>query len=224
MNNLLSKVLIAAFLLIPPYAFLPHHAALANEAQTADRDQHFHKHHQPTAKVGRPAPDFSLEGVVSTEPDKEFKTISLGDFKGKWLVLFFYPADFTFVCPTEIRGFNAALESFKKLGAEIVGVSTDSKYSHLAWIERGDLGELHYPLLADFTKETARNYGVLEEATGVALRGLFIINPQGAIQYQVVQNLDVGRSVDEVLRVLSGLQTGGLCPLNWQPGEKTLGE
>jgi len=222
MSNFLPRALFITTLLVLPVA--SQSTALAHEERAATQEQHYREHHRQTARVGLPAPDFSLEGVVGTEADKEFKTISLGDYKGKWLVLFFYPADFTFVCPTEIRGFNASLDAFKKLGAEIVGVSTDSKYSHLAWIGRGDLGELHYPLLADFTKETARNYGVLEEETGVALRGLFIINPKGMIQYEVVQNLDVGRSVDEVLRVLGGLQTGGLCPLNWQPGEKTLGD
>ena len=222
MRNFLAKVLFAAALLILPLG--GHSSALANDAQAANQEQSIRKHHRPAARVGRPAPDFSLEAVVSTEEDKQFKQVSLGDYKGKWLVLFFYPADFSFVCPTEIRGFNTSLAAFRKLGAEIVGASADSKYSHLAWLERGDLGELHFPLLADFTKETARDYGVLEEETGMALRGLFIIDPQGVIQYQVVQNLNVGRSVEEVLRVLGGLQTGGLCPLNWQPGEKTLGE
>ncbi len=174
------------------------------------------------AKVGKPAPDFTLEGVIGTVPGKEFKTVNLADFRGKWLVFFFYPADFTFVCPTEIKGFNSALEKFKELGAEVIGVSTDSKWSHLAWIKRGDLGDLKFPLLADFNKTTARNYGVLEDEAGVALRGLFIIDPNGILQYQVVHNLDVGRSVDETIRVLEALQTGSLCPLGWKPGEKTL--
>ncbi len=174
------------------------------------------------AKVGMPAPDFSLEAVVGTEPGKEFKTVNLADFRGKWLVLFFYPADFTFVCPTEIKGFNAALGKFREMGAEVVGASTDSKYSHLAWIKRGDLGDLKFPLLADFNKTTARKYGILNDDAGVALRGLFIIDPAGLLQYQVVHNLDVGRSVDETIRVLEALQTGSLCPLGWKPGQKTL--
>jgi peroxiredoxin (alkyl hydroperoxide reductase subunit C) len=130
MTNFLPKALCIATLLILPVAFQP--PALANDEPTAKQEHHFHKHHRPTARVARPAPDFSLEGVVSTEADKEFRKVSLGDYRGKWLVLFFYPADFTFVCPTEIRGFNASLDAFKKLGAEIVGVSTDSKFSHLA--------------------------------------------------------------------------------------------
>lgn len=175
------------------------------------------------AKVGQPAPDFSLEAVVGTETGKEFRKISLSDYRGKWLVLFFYPLDFTFVCPTEIKGFNDALDAFKKLDAEVVGASVDSKFSHLAWIKRGDLGELKYPLLSDFKKEVSDRYGILDNQEGVALRGLFIIDPKGVLQYQVVHNLDVGRSVEETLRVLEALQTGSLCPLGWKPGQKTLG-
>jgi len=177
-----------------------------------------------TVRVGRPAPDFNLDAVVSTEAGKEFRTLSLGDFRGKWLVLFFYPADFTFVCPTEITGFNAAYDEFTRLNASIAGVSTDSKWSHLAWIKRGDLGVLKFPLLADFTKKVTRGYNLLEEDVGVAQRGLFIIDPKGVVQYQVIHNLDVGRSVEETLRVLEALQTGGLCPLGWKPGQKTLGK
>jgi alkyl hydroperoxide reductase subunit AhpC len=179
---------------------------------------------KPPVMVGKPAPDFRLEGVVGTEPGKEFKTLALKDFRDKWLVFFFYPADFTFVCPTEIKGFNDNLDSFKRLNAEVVAVSTDSKWSHLAWIKRGDLGNLRYPLLADFTKETASAYRVLDPAQGVALRGLFIIDPKGTLQYQVIHNLDVGRSVEETLRVLEALQSGALCPLGWKPGQKTLGK
>jgi alkyl hydroperoxide reductase subunit AhpC len=163
-----------------------------------------------------------LDAVVSTEKDKEFRKISLTDYRGKWLVLFFYPADFTMVCPTEIKGFNEALAKFNEMGAEVIGASTDSKWSHLAWIKRGDLGALKYPLLSDFNKETARRYGILDEKRGVALRGLFIIDPQGALQYQVVHNTDVGRSVEETVRVLEALQTGSLCPLGWKPGQKTI--
>ncbi|MFZ2948322.1 MAG: peroxiredoxin, partial [Desulfuromonadaceae bacterium] len=179
---------------------------------------------QPPVTVGKPAPDFRLEGVIGTEPGKEFKTMALKDFREKWLVLFFYPADFTFVCPTEIKGFSDSIDSFKKLNAEVIAVSTDSKWSHLAWIKRGDLGNLRYPLLSDITKETAHAYGLLDAAQGVALRGLFIIDPKGTIQYQVVHNLDVGRSIEETLRVLEALQSGGLCPLGWKPGQKTLGK
>lgn len=174
------------------------------------------------AKVGQPAPDFTLDGVVGTEPGKEFATISLADYRGKWLVLFFYPGDFTFVCPTEIKGFNEALPRFKELGAEVLGVSVDSKFAHLAWIKRGDLGKLNYPLLSDIRRETAEQYGMLDEAEGVAQRGLFIVDPKGILQYQVVHNMDVGRSVDETLRVLEALQSGALCPLGWKPGQKPI--
>lgn len=207
------------------------HAAGKGEDSVARMDES-HKalnhlmvaHEKPDVMVGKPAPDFKLEGVVGIEPGKEFRSLALKDFKDKWLVLFFYPADFTFVCPTEIKGFNDNLGAFKKLNAEVVAVSTDSKWSHLAWIKRGDLGILSYPLLADFNKETARAYGVLDAEKGVALRGLFIIDPKGVLQYQVIHNLDVGRSVEETIRVLEALQTGGFCPLGWKPGQKTLGK
>lgn len=174
------------------------------------------------ARVGQPAPDFNLEAVVGTDPGKEFRQISLSDYLGKWLVMLFYPADFTFVCPTEIKGFNESLDKFNKLDAEVIAISTDSKWSHLAWLKRGDLGRLNYPLLADFNKTVSKSYNVLENKTGVAQRALFIIDPQGQLQYQVVHSFDVGRNVDETLRVLEALQTGGLCPLGWKPGQKTL--
>jgi peroxiredoxin 2/4 len=172
------------------------------------------------AKVGEPAPNFTLDAVVG----KEFKKISLTDYRGKWVVLFFYPLDFTFVCPTEIRGFNEKLDAFKELNAVVIGASVDSKFSHLAWIQRGALGDLKYPLLSDFKKEVAERYGILDYKEGVALRGLFMIDPDGVLQYQLVHNLSVGRSVEETLRVLEALQTGELCPIGWHKGEKTLGK
>jgi peroxiredoxin 2/4 len=175
-----------------------------------------------TAKVGELAPGFSLEALVGTEKGKEFRKVTLNEFRGRWVVLFFYPMDFTFVCPTEIKGFNAALDQFKELNAVVLGASTDSKFSHLAWVQRGELGALKFPLLSDLKKETAISYGCLDEKEGVALRALYIIDPEGVLQYQVVHNLDVGRSVDETLRVLEALQTGSLCPLGWHPGDKTL--
>jgi peroxiredoxin 2/4 len=172
------------------------------------------------AKVGRSAPGFALDAVVKGE----FRRINLSDYRGKWVVLFFYPLDFTLVCPTEIRGFNTAREQIRSLNGEILAVSVDSKYSHLAWIKRGDLGKLEIPLLSDFNKEIARSYGILDEESGAAQRGLFIIDPQGVIQYIVIHNGEVGRSVDETVRVLTALQTGELCPLGWKPGQKTLGK
>jgi alkyl hydroperoxide reductase subunit AhpC len=168
-------------------------------------------------QVGEYAPDFEMEAVVG----KEFKKVNLSDYEGKWLIFFFYPLDFTFVCPTEIKGFSASVEDFKKAGAEILGGSIDSKFSHLGWIEHS-LGEIKYPLFSDITKEVSRAYGVLKEDSGIALRGLFIIDPEGILQYQLVHNLSVGRSVEETLRVLKALQTGENCPVNWKPGEKTL--
>ena len=177
-----------------------------------------------TAKVGQPAPGFTLDALVGTSPGKEFKQISLSDYRGRWVVLFFYPLDFTFVCPTEIKGFNEGLAQFEKLNTVVLGASTDSKFSHLAWAQRGDLGALRYPLLSDIKKEAAQKYGILDEKEGIALRALYIIDPEGVLQYQVVHNLDVGRSVDETLRVLEALQTGSLCPVGWKPGQKTLGK
>ncbi|QHW33295.1 peroxiredoxin [Paenibacillus rhizovicinus] len=174
--------------------------------------------------VGRPAPDFSMETVIGNGQD--FSTAALSDYKGKWLVLFFYPLDFTFVCPTEITALSQASEQFTKLNTEILGVSVDSKHSHRAWINTpvndNGLGQLSFPLAADITKNVARDYGVLIEEEGIALRGLFIIDPEGEIKYQVVNHNDVGRSVEETLRVLQALQSGGLCPINWKPGDKHL--
>jgi alkyl hydroperoxide reductase subunit AhpC len=170
------------------------------------------------AKVGEAAPFFKVDAVVG----RDVKTISLDDYKGKWLVLFFYPADFSFVCPTEITGFNKDLSRFKTLNAEVLGGSVDGKFSHLAWIKHGDLGDLKFPLFSDIKREMVTDYGILDVKQGVALRGLFIIDPNGVVQYQVVHNLSVGRSVDEVVRVLEGLQADALCPLNWKPGQKTI--
>jgi peroxiredoxin (alkyl hydroperoxide reductase subunit C) len=206
--------------LLPALAAMILGAGSAGAATMPCADRYDHGAHSPQAKVGQPAPDFTLEAVLN----KEFKKVSLTDYRGKWVVLFFYPLDFTFVCPTEIKGFNEALKEFEKLNAVVLGASVDSKWSHKAWIERGDLGELHFPLLSDFKRETARNYGILDEGEGAALRGLFIIDDKGVLQYQSVNNLSVGRSIDETLRILEAVQTGELCPLNWKPGQKTLGK
>jgi alkyl hydroperoxide reductase subunit AhpC len=175
------------------------------------------------AQVKSPAPPFELDAVVN----RSFAKIRLSDYKaskgkkGKWVVLFFYPLDFTFVCPTEIIEFSNRAAEFAKEGAVVLGCSTDSKFSHLAWIERGDLGDLKIPLLADFTKETAAHYGVLLEG-GMALRGTFLIDPDGILRWSVVHDLSVGRNVDEVLRALQALKTGELCPVGWKPGAKFL--
>jgi peroxiredoxin (alkyl hydroperoxide reductase subunit C) len=174
--------------------------------------------------VGQPAPDFNM---LSTKDMKTLdQPVRLSDYKGKWLVMFFYPADFTFVCPTEIIAMNDRLQEFTDLDAEVLGVSVDSVHSHKAWINtpksENGLGGLDYPLGGDITKEVSRRYDVLVESEGVALRGLFIVDPEGILRYQVVHDMNIGRSVDETLRVLEALQAGGLCPANWKPGEKLL--
>lgn len=176
--------------------------------------------------VGRKAPEFALEGVLNGK----FHTYRLSDFKGKWVVLYFYPLDFTFVCPTEILAFSDRLGEFRKLGAEVLGVSVDSKFSHLAWTEKkreeGGIHGLAYPLLEDLKKELAQAYGVLAEAGDVALRGLFLVDPDGVVQHATVNNLGVGRSVDETLRVLQAFQyvreNGDVCPADWKPGQKAM--
>lgn len=169
--------------------------------------------------VGKNAPCFEMKAV--TGDGENFTKVSLEDYKGKWLVMFFYPLDFTFVCPTEITAYSKRIAEFKKEGAEVLGASTDSEYSHQAWIQ-GSLGKLNFPLASDFTKKVAIDYGILVEEDGLALRGLFIIDPQGVVRYSVVHDLNVGRSVDETLRVLQALKSGGLCPIDWVPGEATL--
>ena len=169
--------------------------------------------------VGKPAPEFALNAVTGN--GQEFIQTKLDDYKGKWLVLFFYPLDFTFVCPTEITGYSKRIEDFKALNTEVLGVSVDSEHSHKAWIN-SDLGQLTFPLASDMTKKVSDAYGVLIEEAGIALRGTFIINPDGVLQYAVVHDLKVGRSVDETLRVLKALQTGGLCPIDWEDGDALL--
>ncbi|MBI1972748.1 peroxiredoxin [Candidatus Woesearchaeota archaeon] len=153
----------------------------------------------------------------------KFKRVQLSDYKGKWVVLFFYPRDFTFVCPTEIRGFATKEQEFTKYNAVILGASTDSEHSHKAWFER-DLKEVTFPILADTSHAVSRLFNILKEDEGLAHRGTFIIDPEGVLRYQVVSDLNVGRSVEETLRVLQGLQTGELCPIDWKPGQKTLGK
>lgn len=168
-------------------------------------------------QIGEKAPDFALEGVL----DDNFVEVRLSDYLGDWVVLFFYPLDFTFVCPTEIRGFAARLGEFEGLNAQVLGCSVDSKYSHLAWIER-DLGALGFPLLSDMTCSVAREYGVLLEDKGHSLRGTFVIDPEGVLRYALVHDNNIGRNTEEILRVLQALQTGELCPVDWKPGTPTL--
>lgn len=176
------------------------------------------------ARMGLPAPDFNLPSTKNAETLAE--PVKLEDYKGKWLMVFFWPYDFTFVCPTEIIAFSDRYDEFLDLDCDIVGISVDSVYTHRAWMntprDSNGIGPIRYPLAGDVTRETAAAYGVLDAKEGVAHRGLFIIDPEGVLRYQVVTDMNVGRSVDETLRVLQALQAGGLCPANWKPGQKTL--
>jgi peroxiredoxin 2/4 len=176
------------------------------------------------AKVGQPAPDFDLPSTKNMETLAE--NIKLSDYKGKWLILLFYPLDFTFVCPTELTAFSDRIDELNGIGAEVLGVSTDSVHSHRAWIntprDQNGIEGLAYPLLSDVGGRLAAKYNILVEDANIALRGLFIINPEGVLQYSVVHDLNIGRSVDETLRVLQGLQTGGLCAADWTPGQENL--
>ena len=178
-------------------------------------------------KVGQKAPEFTATAVI----DQEFKEVSLSHYKGKYVVLFFYPLDFTFVCPTEITAFSDRYSEFSNLNTEVLGVSVDSQFSHLAWIQtprkEGGIGDINYPLIADLKKKIATSYNVLDDNEGVALRGLFIIDPDGVITHSTINNLPVGRNVDETLRVLQAFQyvqsnPDEVCPANWTPGEKTM--
>ena len=176
--------------------------------------------------VQKEAPAFTTQAVVNGE----FKPVSLADYKGKYVVLFFYPLDFTFVCPTEIIAFSDRIADFAKRDTVVLGCSTDSRFSHKAWIEtprtKGGLGELKYPLLEDLTQSISRDYGVLIETVGVALRGLFVIDKTGIVRHITINDLPLGRSVDEVLRLLDALQHfekhGEVCPADWKPGSLAL--
>ncbi|MGD1715024.1 peroxiredoxin [Hydrocoleum sp. CS-953] len=178
-------------------------------------------------RVGQEAPDFTATAVV----DQEFETIKLSDYRGKYVVLFFYPLDFTFVCPTEITAFNDSYKEFESLNTEIIGVSVDSEFSHLAWIQTdrksGGIGDLNYPLLSDIKKEISLAYNVLDPEAGIALRGLFIIDREGIIQHATINNFAFGRNVDETLRSLQAIQyvqvhPDEVCPVGWRPGDKTM--
>jgi len=166
-------------------------------------------------RIGDRAPDFKVKGILRGQVAE----YSLSSYPGKWLILFFYPADFTFICPTEVTGFSQLAEEFSSEGAVILGASVDSIDSHRSWAE--ELGGLQVPLLSDEDKTLSRAYGVLDEKEGVSLRATLIINPAGMICYQVVSHVNVGRSVEETLRVLKALRTERLCPSDWKPGEPT---
>ncbi|PNX95469.1 2-cys peroxiredoxin bas1 chloroplastic-like [Trifolium pratense] len=178
--------------------------------------------------VGNAAPDFEAEAVF----DQEFIKVKLSEYIGKkYVILFFYPLDFTFVCPTEITAFSDRHAEFEAINTEIIGVSVDSVFSHLAWVQTdrksGGLGDLNYPLVSDVTKSISKSYGVLIPDQGIALRGLFIIDKEGVIQHSTINNLGIGRSVDETKRTLQALQyvqenPDEVCPAGWKPGEKSM--
>jgi lipoyl-dependent peroxiredoxin subunit C len=175
--------------------------------------------------VGDKFPQFNLQAVVSTEQGKEFETITGESYEGKWKVVFFWPMDFTFICPTEIAEFGKRNADFADRDAQVLGASTDTHFVHLAWRKNhADLKNLPFPMLADTKRELSTALGILHKTEGVALRATFIVDPEGTIRWVSVNDLSVGRSVDETLRVLDALQTDELCPCNWEKGEKTLGK
>ncbi len=177
--------------------------------------------------VTRKAPDFTAKAVM---PDNSFEEISLSSYRGRYVILFFYPLDFTFVCPTEIIAFDRHLAEFEKLDCQVIGVSVDSEFSHWAWkntpVEKGGIGNIQYPLVADMTKRISRDYKVLLKDAGVALRGLFLIDKEGIVRHEVVNDLGLGRSVEEALRVLKALrhleEYGEVCPADWHEGEEAM--
>jgi alkyl hydroperoxide reductase subunit AhpC len=180
---------------------------------------------RPITLVGQAAPEFKAQAVSNGE----IKEVSLSDFDGKWKVLFFYPLDFTFVCPTEITAFSDKIQMFKDMNCEVIGCSVDSQFSHLAWTQqprnKGGLGEINYPILADITKNIARDYGVLMNES-VAFRGTFIIDNNNVVQHCSINNLSVGRNVEEIARLVEGYQYtathGEVCPAGWHKGENTM--
>ncbi|MBL0701761.1 MAG: peroxiredoxin [Spiroplasma sp.] len=176
-------------------------------------------------KVGHKVDNFSAEALL---PNGEFGTISLEDSlnAGKWVIVFFWPLDFTFVCPTEILAISDAYSELQKDDVVVFGVSTDSKFSHLAWTKtpqaEGGIGKINFPMLEDTNHTISEQFGVLDEKVGISLRGTFIISPKGILESSVINNLNVGRSIDELQRTLAAFQSGGLCPVNWNKGENTL--
>lgn len=174
--------------------------------------------------VGDKFPEFEKQAVVSRIPGKEFETLKSSDLKnGKWTVFFWWPMDFTFVCPTEISSFNDHYEEFEKRDANLIGASIDSEFVHLAWRNAdANLRDLKFPMLADTSKSLSEELGILEPKNKVTYRATFIIDPEGVIQHVSVNGLDVGRNVKETLRLLEAFQTGELTPCNWEPGQATL--
>jgi lipoyl-dependent peroxiredoxin subunit C len=173
--------------------------------------------------VGKQFPEYQLNAVVSTDPTKAFQTIDPGTHAGKWRVIFFWPMDFTFVCPTEIAAFGKLDKEFRARDAQLLGASTDSQFVHLAWRrDKEELRDLPFPMLADVKRQLTTALGILDEEAGVAQRATYIVDPQGVIRFAYVTDLNVGRNPEEVLRVLDALQTDELCPCNWHKGDDTL--
>jgi lipoyl-dependent peroxiredoxin subunit C len=173
--------------------------------------------------IGDTFPSFTAKAVVSLDRGREFTELSERSFEGKWKVVFFWPKDFTFVCPTEIAAFGKLNREFADRDTQLLGVSTDSEYVHLAWRnQHPDLRDLPFPMIADLRRELSQGLGILDKREGVALRATFIVDPQGVIRFVSVNDLSVGRNPAEVLRVLDALQTDALCPCNWHKGEATL--
>lgn len=177
--------------------------------------------------VTKEAPDFTAQAVM---PDDSIQDVTLSSYKGKYVLLFFYPLDFTFVCPTEIIAMDRAIDKFTALNCEVLGISVDSPYSHYAWrqtpVEKGGIGPISYPLVSDLNKKISLSYGVLLDDVGIALRGLFLIDKEGIIRHNLVNDLYLGRNFDEALRILEALQyhesAGEVCPANWRPGEEAM--
>eukprot|EP00611_Tribonema_gayanum_P019208 TRINITY_DN3272_c0_g1_i2.p2 TRINITY_DN3272_c0_g1~~TRINITY_DN3272_c0_g1_i2.p2 ORF type:complete len:298 (-),score=115.96 TRINITY_DN3272_c0_g1_i2:786-1655(-) len=209
-----------------PAAAAPAAAARAFHATPRAHANIWYDTEETAAVIGKPAPTFETAAVI----DGEIEKISLEQYKGKWTVLLFYPKDFTFVCPTEIIAFSDRHDEFEKLNAQVLAISTDTEECHLAWTKvprkKGGLGHMKIPLVADTTKSIAADYGVLITELGIALRGLFIINPDGVLEQITINGLPVGRSVDETLRLLAAYQFvaehGEVCPAGWTPGGKTM--
>ena len=173
--------------------------------------------------VGKKFPNFKVKATVGLDPKTAFADISQDTFKGKWLVVFFYPKDFTFVCPTEIKGFRDLNSEFKDRDAQVLAASVDSEFVHLAWRQNhADLKNLPFPMLADVKRELSTALGILDDNEGVAQRATYIVDPEGIIRFVYVTDLSVGRNPNEVLRVLDGLQTDELCPCSWEKGEQTI--
>jgi lipoyl-dependent peroxiredoxin subunit C len=173
--------------------------------------------------IGQRFPEFSLTGVVSNDMEKAFQSFTHDSFPGKWKVVFFWPKDFTFVCPTEIAAFGKLDKEFKARDAQVLGVSIDSEFVHLAWrTTKEELKNLPFPMLSDLKRELTTSLGILDPEAGVAQRATYIVDPQGVIRFVYITDLNVGRSPEEVLRVLDALQTDELCPCNWKKGEATL--